>query len=120
MVVAAGNVYDPGFASRTPVEGLIVKLAPTLIPPRSAAVAIGNIYAVGIDGLLRICANPVVAFQSALTGAVLVIVTLLEGPSQETVVPPEPPNSTVDALVSVPVKERIAWLLVLLDPLIEY
>jgi len=47
-------VYDPVLASSTPVTGLIDKFAPTLIPPSTDAVAIGNVYAAGIVGLFKI------------------------------------------------------------------
>ena len=61
---AVGNVYEPGLASRTPVDGSIDRLAPTLIPPIAPAVAIGSEYAEGMLGLFRICPSPDVASQS--------------------------------------------------------
>ena len=76
----------------------IVKLAPTLIPPRTVALAIGNAYAEGILGLLSISAKPVVAFQSDLTGAVLLIVILLLAESHATSVPALPVNSIVSVV----------------------
>ena len=78
----------------------IVKLDPTLIPPRTVALAVGNEYAGGIVGLLSISAKPVVASQSDLTGAVLSIVILLLAESHATPVPLLPVNSMLSVAVS--------------------
>ena len=40
------------------------KLFPILTPPRTDGLAVGNVYAGGMVGLLRISARPDVAFQS--------------------------------------------------------
>jgi len=93
-------VYEPGLASRTPVDGSIVKLAPTLNPPRTVDEAIGNVYAEGMLGLFRICANPDVASQSGWTGAVLLRVILLLAPSHVTDVSPLPVISMSSSLLS--------------------
>ena len=58
----------------------------------------GNVYALGILGLLSICAKPDVAFQSDWTGAVLLIVILLLAESQATSVPLLPTKSIVSVV----------------------
>ena len=100
VVLAVGNVYAPALALRTPLAS-IVKLLPILIPPRTDGLAVGNVYALGMLGLLSICAKPDVAFQSDWTGAVLLIVILLLALSQATSVPVSYTHLTLPTIYSV-------------------
>ena len=61
---AIGNTYPPAAAAILPLESTVIVVPSGITPPSADVVAAGNEYAAGTDGLLRICANPVVAFQS--------------------------------------------------------